>query len=273
MKTVFISYANEAMAWSLRRIGRQARRIGIFDEVRLYTPSDLPDYAKKSPLMQSARGAGYWVWKPVMIKETLESLDEGDVVVYIDAGCTLRQSPDWKEYLGLMDKFDTVCFQYSHDHPEWEKWGAMDAEMFHWTKKSAQDYLRLRFGSEDFLHYCQVMGGILFMKGKNNSLLRDWLKIMLERPDLIEDPSPDEVQCEGFASHRHDQAFITPLALNDTSVKVLPEKSERYSPDSFVWASRIRAASFREYIGIQTRHYMRIWLGDKHFEKIKGILK
>ena len=43
-KFVFISYANEAMAFSLRRIGRQARRLGIFDEVILYTPSDVPDY-------------------------------------------------------------------------------------------------------------------------------------------------------------------------------------------------------------------------------------
>ena len=273
MKKVFISYANEAMAYSLQRIGRQARRLGIFDEVRLLTPTDLPEYAKKSPLMQSARGAGYWLWKPVMIKETLDNLDDGDVVVYVDAGCTLRKSPDWKKYLDLMNFFDTVCFQYSHDHQEWEKWGAGDAEMFHWTKKSAQEYLKERFGSEAFLHYCQVMGGILFMKGRNNSLLRDWLEIMLQRPDLIEDPAPDEPQPEGFAAHRHDQAFITPLALNDPTVKVLPEKSERYSPDSFVWASRIRAASFREYFGIQCRHYLRIWLGDQRFEAIKRILR
>ena len=144
--------------------------------------------------------------------------------------------------------------------------------MFHWTKKTARDYVVERFG-EDSMHYCQVMGGILFMKGKDNSLLREWLKIMLERPDLIEDPSPDDPQCEGFAAHRHDQAFITPLALNDASVKVLPEKSERYSPGSFVWASRIRAASFREYIGIQCRHYLRIWLGDERFEKLKRLFK
>ena len=32
-KLVFISYANEAMAYSLKRIGRQARKLGIFDEV------------------------------------------------------------------------------------------------------------------------------------------------------------------------------------------------------------------------------------------------
>ena len=272
MKKVFISYSNEAMAYSLKRIGRQARSLGVFDEVRLYTPSNLPEYARKSPLMASSRGAGYWLWKPVMIKETLDSLDDGDAVVYVDAGCTLRKSEDWKEYLRLMDSYDTVCFQYAKDHPEWEKLGATSSEMYHWTKRTARDYVVERFGEES-MHYCQVMGGILFMKGKDNNFLREWLKIMLERPDLIEDPSPDEPQCEGYAAHRHDQAFITPLALNDPTVKVLPEKSERYTPDSFVWASRIRAAGFREYLGIQCRHYLRIWLGDGRFEKLKRLFK
>jgi hypothetical protein len=31
-KVIFISYANEAMAYSLKRIGRQERTMGIFDE-------------------------------------------------------------------------------------------------------------------------------------------------------------------------------------------------------------------------------------------------
>lgn len=269
MKTVFVSYANNAMAYSLKRIGRQARRLGLFDEIRLYTPADLPDYAKASPLMESPRGAGYWLWKPVMIKETLDRLEEGSVVVYVDAGCTLRPSPDWKKYLDLMEDYDTICFQYSPDHPEWAKWGAASAELRHWTKKATQDYLVERFGSDAFRGYCQIMGGILFMKGRENSLLREWLDVMLTRPDLIEDPAPGEPQYEGFASHRHDQTIITPLAENDPTVLILPEKSESYSKDSFVWASRIRAASFSEYVRIQIKHSLRRWLGDEKFDGIK----
>lgn len=46
------------MAWSLNRIGRQARRLGIFDEVILYTPQDLSEEVRTHPLMQYSRGAG-----------------------------------------------------------------------------------------------------------------------------------------------------------------------------------------------------------------------
>ena len=58
MKKVFIAYANDAMAYSLKRIGRQAKKLRIFDDILLYTPNDLPDYAKNCDLMQYSYGGG-----------------------------------------------------------------------------------------------------------------------------------------------------------------------------------------------------------------------
>ena len=272
-KKIFISYANEPMAYSLKRIGRQARRLGIFDEVILYTSKDLPDEVKASPLMKYSRGGGYWIWKPEIIRMTLARFDEGDVVVYVDAGCTLRKSPDWEEYFSQMDRYDTICFRYFCEHPEWAKWGSTSSESRCWMKKTAVDYFAERLGSDKFKYNPQILSGVLFMKGKKNALLREWQDIMMTRPDLVKDPDPDEPQYEGFAGHRHDQALLTPLAEIDPNTLILDEKFERYSPDSFVWASRIRAASFTEYIVIQIRHYLRIWLGDARFERIKSLLK
>lgn len=60
MKKIFIAYADENLAYSLKRIGRQARNLGVFDEVILYTPAELPDYILKSPLMKYKYGGGYW---------------------------------------------------------------------------------------------------------------------------------------------------------------------------------------------------------------------
>ena len=72
-----------------------------------------------------------------------------------------------------------------------------------------------------------------------------------------------------FAGHRHDQSILTPLAASDSRTLVLPEVSEAYRPDSFVWASRVRARNVREYLVVQVKHYLRIWLGDERFEKLK----
>ena len=84
MKYIFIAYADARMAYSLKRIGRQAERLGVFNEVILYAPDDLPEALRSSPLMKHSYGGGYWAWKPWILLHTLESHDEGDVVCYVD---------------------------------------------------------------------------------------------------------------------------------------------------------------------------------------------
>ena len=274
MKKIFISYANDAMAYSLKHIGKQARRIGVFDEVILYTPGDLPDYVRSSTLIKYPRGAGYWCWKPALILETLKKFDEGDVVVYVDAGCTIRKSPKWHEFFSLMENFDTVCFEYADSQPQWEKWGASSSRIKYWSKVSTLEFMGKLTGKEDVGEMHQIMGGVLFMKGKDNSLLKNWIEIIFSHPELVLDPDNEEqkVQPSYYAGHRHDQTILTPLANSDLTVKVLQEESEAYSKDSFVWASRIRAKDFKEFASIQTKHYLRIWLGDSAFEKLKKVL-
>ena len=271
-KTVFISYANEAMAYSLKRIGRQAKRLAIFDEVILYTPADVPDYVRESPLFACPRGAGYWCWKPALIYETLQRHEEGTVVVYVDAGCTLRKSPQWAEYLAQMDQYDTICFQYADSQPQWEKWGSNSSQIKYWSKATALDFIEQYFDDPNVGELNQIMGGILFMKGRENRLLQTWKELIFSRPDLIMDPTPEELALQRpyFAGHRHDQTLLTPLATYDDNTLVLPEISESYHKDSFIWASRVRARNLREYLIIQTKHYLRIWLGDERFEKLKG---
>ena len=274
-KTVFISYANEAMAYSLKRIGRQARRLGLFDEVILYTPADVPQYVRESPLFSCPRGAGYWCWKPSLIYETLQRHEEGTVVVYVDAGCTLRKSPQWSEYLAQMKEYDTICFQYADNQPQWEKWGSKSSRIKYWTKAATLDFIERYFADPSVGEYNQIMGGILFMKGRENRLLKTWLDIMFSRPELIMDPTAEELAAQRpyFAGHRHDQAILTPLAMKDPAALVLPEISEAYRPDSFAWASRVRARNLGEYLIIQAKHYLRIWLGDGLFERIKSLFK
>ncbi len=274
-KVVFISYANDAMAYSLKRIGRQARKLGIFDEVILYTPADVPDYVRNSTLFSCARGAGYWCWKPALIHETLQRFEEGTVIVYVDAGCTLRKSPAWGEYMKQMETYDTICFQYAESQPQWERWGARSSRIKYWTKKKTLDFVKDYFHNPDAGELCQIMGGVLFMRGKDNSVLKVWNDLIFSHPDLIIDPTPEELaeQEPFFAGHRHDQSILTPLAASDPRTLVLPEVSEAYWPDSFVWASRIRARNVREFVPIQIKHYLRIWLGNGLFESLKRMVK
>ena len=63
------------------------------------------------------------------------------------------------------------------------------------------------------------------MKGKENVLLKEWKNLIFSHPELIEDPSAEELkdQYPGFAGHRHDQSLLTPLAILNPRALVLHE--------------------------------------------------
>lgn len=274
MKKIFIAYADANLAFSLKRIGWQARRLGIFDEVILYTPADLPQYLLHSPLMKQQKGGGYWAWKPVLIYETLLRHDEGDVVVYVDAGCTLNRSTEWDLMFKLMLEYDTICFHYDAEMPVWERWGSTSTKIKYWTKLSATQFLDAYCKNSNWHDALKIWGGLLFVKGKGNLFLRHWLDITLNHPDVIIDPTEEELryQPEGFAFHKHDQSVITALAYYDKTVLVLPEVSETNGSTSFVYAERLRARNIRQYLAESAKHYLRKRLGDEWFERCKHLL-
>ena len=270
-KKIFIAYADANLAYSLKRICRQARRLGIFDEVILYTPNDLPDYIKQSPLMQYEKGGGYWAWKPVILHETLQSHEEGDIVVYADAGCTLNQSTEWDMMFKLMLEYDTICFHYDAEMPVWAKWGNTSTKIKYWTKQSALSFLDDYCGDNAYRESYKIWGGLLFLKGKNNSFLSKWLEITMNHPEVIIDPigKEQEEQPAGFAFHKHDQSVITALAYYDDKTLVLPEISETHGETSFVWAERLRARNLNQFIMEKSKHLIRLFLGDALVDCIK----
>lgn len=274
MKKIFIAYADSNMAYSLKRIGDQARSIGVFDDVLLWTPEKLPQYILDSPLMKYSRGGGYWAWKPVIIHETLQRYEEGTVVVYIDAGCTLKKGAEWHLFFQLMEEYDTICFQYPPLVEEWRSWGNASTEIQYWTKRSLIEFFDEKFQDDKYHQFRKIWGGGLFFKGKNNSLLKDWLQIYEQHPELIIDPSKEEEaqQIKGYVAHRHDQSVITPLAYYNPSVLVLPEFMEHFGEDSIIFVSRIRAKNFKQFASLRTKYYLRKWLGNDSFEKIKSKL-
>jgi hypothetical protein len=53
-------------------------------------------------ILNQNRGGGYWLWKPYIIVHMLEQLEEGDYLMYTDAGTELVSSP--QPVFDLVDK-------------------------------------------------------------------------------------------------------------------------------------------------------------------------
>ncbi|WP_300225705.1 hypothetical protein [uncultured Bacteroides sp.] len=275
-KKIFIAYGDRNCSYSLKRIGKQAKRLNIFNEIILYTPDNLPSYLKESPLMQYNYGGGYWAWKPIIIHETLSKFAEGDIVCYVDAGCSLNQSIEWTIYFELMKEYDMVCFKYRDEYPEWEKFGSTSTKIKHWGKKNTLLFLDGIVGSNDWRECNKILGGFLFLKGKDNPILRQWIDIILTHPEVILDPTFEEMknQYPYFALHKHDQVLLVALTYHYRErCIVLPETSETCGEKVAVVASRIRAANFFEYLENRFKYWGRHLLGDAIYSAIKYVCK
>jgi len=243
---VFISYGDNAFKKSLKRIGKEARSLGIFDKVITYTPKNLSDDIKQSPLMNYKRGGGYWLWKPYLIWKTMLRYPNA-VVVYADAGCTLNKNfKEWDSWFEIMKKTDTLLTHYQPNVDYgWDLFDSQSVEIVAWTKRTTLEYFDNKFDSINWHHCNKIWGGFIIAKNKS-SLIKDVLDIMLSSPELVIDPTDEEScnQHSGFCQHRHDQSIITPLAYWYKTnipkvVEIIPETGES-NIDAAVVASRIR---------------------------------
>lgn len=85
----FLSFADSRMSAALERLGRQAEALDFFDEITLFTEHDLSaEFTSRMGryLTPSCRGFGYWSWKPWVIHHVLQEMEEGDRLLYLDAG-------------------------------------------------------------------------------------------------------------------------------------------------------------------------------------------
>lgn len=257
MGNIFISYGDARFAKSLKRIGREAKSLNKFDRVILYTPKDLPDSIKASPLFCFDKGGGYWLWKPYLINKTLCSCKEGDIIYYIDAGCTLQaESPEWDIYEKLMKEYNGLFFQY-HDmqYEGWEQYCTCkennEAKIYHWMKSSAVEYFKSYTRNSDFMSFNKILAGFVIVKKcRTMRLIDEWLKIMLFYPQLVIDPFGNDLNypSETFNAHRHDQAILTPLVFfyqKEEKLCVMPETLESQTASAAVIASRKRDKRFR----------------------------
>ena len=253
MKKYFITYGDDAFYLSRKQLAKQAQKSGLFDEVIVYTPKDLSDSIKASPLMAYKRGGGYWVWKPYVIFQTLNLCQEGDIVVYADAGCTINaSSEEWNLWFHYLETYNAIFFQYkSIDHyPDWQMFCKdkrfWSTEIKYWTKQETLNFFENYVGNDAFMTFRKILGGcILVKKCKANLIIDEWLRINLFHPELVIDPSEKEMvnQYEFYIAHRHDQSIITPLVYywkDSQKLMVLPESQETDPLHAAIAASRVR---------------------------------
>ena len=90
---VLINYAAHCCDKTQLQNCRTGLSLGGFDMCVMFGPDSLDPvfYTQHQHILEKPRGAGYWMWKPYVIWNTLQYVAEGDFVMYSDVGVDFIQ--------------------------------------------------------------------------------------------------------------------------------------------------------------------------------------
>ena len=76
------------------RLINQASDLKIFNDIKLYSKDDLESdinfwNKNKDFIINNPRGFGYWIWKPYLIKKSMDQMKDNDILLYLDCGCEI----------------------------------------------------------------------------------------------------------------------------------------------------------------------------------------
>lgn len=200
MKRVFITYGDASFEKTKKRIVQEAESVGVFDEVIAYGPENVSPKVLSSETFKIQRGGGLWCWKPDVILSTLEAHDDGDIIVYCDAGCSLYRSSEWSRYFKHLTDCDILAQRLLQ---RTDRWTTTELMSFfsdngpRWTK----DY--------------QYLSGVIFFRNSQfcRKFVEEWRDIMLAYPEWLIDVPIDKrhLQPPSFIESRHDQSVFSAL--------------------------------------------------------------
>lgn len=232
-----ITYGDTNFGGSKRVLAEELSHFGKFKTIKTYGPEDLtPQFRTEfKDILSLPRGGGYWIWKVNIIQQRLNEVPDGDVIMYIDAGCKINDCPaghkEFRRYLELVSnsKSGLLVFQ-------------MSLAERNWTTKEIFNYFNLHPISSLEASSGQISATLFFIKKCPQTLdfFDAILKCYRHNPLLLTDHYNQD-QSKDFKENRHDQSIFS-LFCKTRGVIILPSPRKWELHNCFFWASRRRIA-------------------------------
>ena len=186
------------------RLTRQASQMNVFDKITSFSDNDLKEdnefWLKHSEfILKNKRGYGNWLWKPYLIKKQMEQMKDGDILLYLDAGCELdiRKRDLMIEYFSIIKK-DLIIGTTTRFIEK------------HYTKMDL--FIELDLATDTYFDSKQRQGGVnmFYVCEDVRKLVDEWYRIS-SIYNLLDFSKGNNANSPDFKEHRNDQSIFSLL--------------------------------------------------------------
>lgn len=207
-KLVFITFGGGGQNYydAATRITNEVKSLKAFNQYITYTDSDLKKdefWKTHSQFIENnKRGYGYWLWKPYIILKTLNSMNNDEILLYLDGGCEIKsnESNESNELNKLIERCKQNDILYTLTGKEEKKYTKMDL------------FIELNMNKDEIKDIAQCQAGVIFLK-KNEKIMKmvnEWYQLSCNY-HLIDDSDSLSENDKEFIEHRHDQSIFSLL--------------------------------------------------------------
>ena len=203
VRTHLVSYATADFEGVQAELNESAVRFKI-ESLFSYTKSNLLEsafYDENREILNRVCGAGYWAWKPYFILEALKTINDGDILIYADAGTRILTSPQ---------PLSNICLQLNNGVLLFDCRPLTNAQF---TKRDC--FVRLDCDTPSVWRSNEVIATIVVLRKciASFNFVSEWMKYCKMAPAITDDPNIfGKPNLPEFIQHRWDQAILSLLA-------------------------------------------------------------
>lgn len=204
MSITFITFATSEYHGVAKELIRRAHKLGA-TSTQLFTPQtiegekDILTLLGEVQIDYKTRGAGYWLWKPLIILSELLKLPPDSTLIYCDAG--VLPTVNFDTFFSELAKTSILTWKFEQKQNEIKRW----------TDGTVTSYLKC---SEEVLNCPMIIAGFMVLKNDNVSraIVNYWLNLCLKSFLLHPDSKNGFSPTPGVIWHRHDQSLLSIIA-------------------------------------------------------------
>jgi len=215
-KVHMITYGDDRFYNAKKALITEAKESNFFYSIKGYSKNDLSKefLEENAEILGHSRGGGYFVWRGHVIRKKLDELNEGDFLIFNDAGNTFNKNGENKllEYLTNLNNspYGLLLFKTTYNERNW-------------TTKEIFNYFNVDINSNIAIEGQHWVGSLIIQKNNHSILLFDkYLETLKKKPLLFSDYYNNIEQHSFFVENRHDQSILSIISKIHGCVSIPP---------------------------------------------------